>query len=74
MECEAVLFRLWEYLDRQVGPEEAVSIQVHLSGCPDCYPAYCCDRALLQLLSRQRTRCSAPAALIAAVRARIRIA
>jgi mycothiol system anti-sigma-R factor len=70
MECEEVLIRLWEYLDQQLGPEEVASIQVHLSGCPGCYPAYCCDRAFLQLLARQRAS-SAPPTLIAAVRARI---
>jgi mycothiol system anti-sigma-R factor len=73
MECEEVLIRLWEYLDRELGPEEAESIQLHLSGCAGCYPAYCCDRAFLNLLARQRASGSAPPRLVAAVRTRISI-
>jgi mycothiol system anti-sigma-R factor len=71
MECEEVLARLWEYLDQQLGSEEAESVQVHLGCCSGCYPAYCCDRAFLELLARQRTVCSAPDALRMSVRARL---
>ena len=70
MECEKVLARLWEYLDQQLGPEEAGSIRAHLNGCTGCYPAYRCDRAFLRLLARQRT-CTAPVALRLAVLARL---
>ena len=63
MDCEEVLIRLWEYLDHELGPEEAAAVTAHLSDCADCYPAYRCDRAFLDLLARQRGLCSAPAAL-----------
>jgi mycothiol system anti-sigma-R factor len=69
MECEEVLLRLWEYLDQELAWEEAEAVQVHLSKCARCYPAYCCDRALLQLLARQRTTCFAPPTLRVSVRA-----
>lgn len=69
MECEEVLLRLWEYLDQELAREEAEAVQVHLSKCALCYPAYCCDRALLQLLARQSTTCSAPPTLRVSVRA-----
>jgi mycothiol system anti-sigma-R factor len=72
MECEEVLFRLWEYLDRQVPPEEAYAIADHLGRCSGCYPAFCCDRAFLQLLARQRRSCSVPATLSQSVLARLR--
>lgn len=71
MECEAVLVLLWEYLDEELGSEEAGAVAVHLSQCPRCHPAYCCDRAFLELLARQRARCSAPAILVASIRARL---
>jgi anti-sigma factor (TIGR02949 family) len=71
MGCEQVLGRLWEYLDQQLGPEEAESVQAHLRSCTGCYPAFCCDRAFLQLLARQRTSCSAPLALQLAIRHRL---
>lgn len=72
MECEEVLSRLWEYLDEELTPKEAKAIALHLRCCAECYPAYSCDRALLHLLARQRLTCSAPAALVLSVRARLK--
>jgi predicted anti-sigma-YlaC factor YlaD len=69
MECEDVLSRLWEYLDRELGPEDSVSIGEHLGSCSSCYPAYCFDRAFLALLARQRPACSTPASLVLWARA-----
>jgi len=68
MECKEVLVRLWEYLDEELRPEEALAVEAHLRDCAGCYPAYCCDRALLELLARQRTSCSAPPRLLLWVR------
>jgi mycothiol system anti-sigma-R factor len=68
MQCEEVLNRLWEYLDQELGLEEARRVQGHLSICAECYPAYCCDRAFLLLLARQRRAGVAPATLIRSVR------
>jgi mycothiol system anti-sigma-R factor len=64
MECEEVLARLWEYLDRELGPEEARSVREHLFACYSCRPAYECDRAFLNLLSRLRTSSRAPQSLV----------
>jgi hypothetical protein len=72
MECKEVLICLWEYLDEELRPEDAEAVAAHLCLCGGCYPAYCCDRALLDLLARQRTACSAPAALVTSVRARLK--
>jgi mycothiol system anti-sigma-R factor len=68
MECREVLPRLWEYLDEELKPEEAGAVAGHLSHCSECYPAYCCDRALLNLLARLRDNCAAPPTLVAAIR------
>jgi anti-sigma factor (TIGR02949 family) len=73
MECKEVLIRLWEYLDDELSPEEAKAVATHLRRCRECYPAYCCDRALLDLLARQRMACSAPPTLVILVRAQLRI-
>jgi hypothetical protein len=72
MRCEEVLTRLWEYLDEELASEEAAAVWFHLRDCRRCHPAYCCDRAFLELLSRQRDRCSAPGILVASIRARLR--
>jgi Putative zinc-finger len=71
MECKEVLFRLWEYLDEELGPEEAMAVTTHMSHCQTCYPAYCWDRSFLDLLARQREVCSAPAALIVSIRTQL---
>ncbi|HEY3011490.1 MAG TPA: zf-HC2 domain-containing protein [Gemmatimonadales bacterium] len=63
MECEEVGLCLWEYLDQELAPEEAVAVGAHLEGCFRCYPAYCWNRSFLELLARQRASCCAPAAL-----------
>jgi mycothiol system anti-sigma-R factor len=68
MQCEEVLIRLWEYLDEELAPEEVEMVKAHLRRCPECHPAYCCDRAFLELLARQRSRCTAPARLLSRVR------
>jgi hypothetical protein len=70
MECEAVLFRLWEYLDEELGPKEAEAVRAHLRQCRECYPAFCCDRAFLELLARQRNRC-VPRWLVTSIRVRL---
>jgi hypothetical protein len=64
MECETALIRLWEYLDQELGPEEALSVGEHLRTCLHCYPQYCRDRRFLALLARQRDRCFAPSSLV----------
>lgn len=64
MECEEVLARVWEYLDQELGPEEAQLVGEHLYGCYSCRPAYQCDRAFLNLLARQRASCTAPHSLV----------
>lgn len=68
MECDEVMVRLWEYLDQELGPEEASSVWEHLNECPGCLPVYCHSRALLELLHQQRYTGSAPPSLTAWVR------
>jgi anti-sigma factor (TIGR02949 family) len=69
MECPEVKRCLWEYLDQELGAEEAASIRTHLVDCSHCRPAYCCDRALLSLLGRcAAARSGAPPGLDRAVR------
>jgi anti-sigma factor (TIGR02949 family) len=71
MDCEAVVSLLWEYLDRELGSEEAGAVRAHLSRCPGCHPLYRCHRAFLELLARQRERCSASPSLRLAIRSRL---
>lgn len=68
MECEEVSSHLWEYLDEELEPEEADSIGEHLRECPWCRTAYCCRRAFLDLLARQRDTCMTPRTLMIRLR------
>jgi anti-sigma factor (TIGR02949 family) len=67
LECERVKLRLWEYLDHELGPEEARAVRAHLKWCKHCFPAYCCNLAFLDLVGRQRAKCSATAGLRASI-------
>jgi hypothetical protein len=73
MECEEVVARLWEYLDQELGPEEAEEVGAHLICCAQCHPRLCCDRALLELLARQRATCPLPPGLGLRVRQWLRL-
>jgi anti-sigma factor (TIGR02949 family) len=64
MECDQVVVRLWEYLDQELASEDAAEVRVHLSRCSHCYPLYCWDRELLDLLARVRHSCTTPPTLI----------
>jgi len=68
MDCEEALSRLWEYLDQELKPDESRSLDAHLEECPRCHPVYCCNRAFLRLLARQRESCCAPWSLMLWVR------
>jgi anti-sigma factor (TIGR02949 family) len=73
MECKEALRLLWEYLDQELGPEDAPAVKAHLIRCSSCYPVYCCDRKFLDLLARQRERCTAPPTLVFAIRAQLKV-
>jgi anti-sigma factor (TIGR02949 family) len=73
MDCEAVVSLLWEYLDRELGSEEAGTVRAHLSRCSSCHPVYRCHCAFLELLARQRERCLAPSSLLFSVRSRLHL-
>jgi anti-sigma factor RsiW len=73
MHCEEVVVLLWEYLDEELSPIEAQAVGAHLANCGHCHPRYCCDRAFLELLARQRAGCQAPPLLAAWLRSQLRL-
>ncbi len=69
MECDEVVSRLWEYLDRALAREEAAAVGAHLVICPHCLPPYRHDRSLLALIARASHACgTAPPRLVLAIR------
>ncbi|MCE8018001.1 anti-sigma factor [Halomonas sp. MCCC 1A17488] len=37
MSCEEVIERLFDYLDRELDPQEATDVERHLHRCRDCF-------------------------------------
>lgn len=37
MSCEEVIERLFDYLDRELDPQEAADVERHLHRCRDCF-------------------------------------
>jgi mycothiol system anti-sigma-R factor len=52
--CHQVVARLYEYLDRELTPEEAVAVNEHLSLCRECAELF---RFEEELLTTIRDRC-----------------
>ena len=50
MPCDAVLARVWEYLDGVALPRTARLINMHLARCPACHAQYTFQQAFLRCL------------------------
>lgn len=51
--CSATLKRLYEFLDRELSPEQLRTVQTHLDACPDC-----ADVKDFELMIREKMRSS----------------
>jgi len=51
--CSATLKRLYEFLDRELSPEQLRTVQAHLDACPDC-----ADVKDFELMIREKMRSS----------------
>ena len=71
IDCAVVRERGWEYLDAELDGEELAGIGRHVVLCLSCRQAVAFDRALLELLTRQRAA-PAPAALAWQVKVSLR--
>jgi predicted anti-sigma-YlaC factor YlaD len=54
IDCSDVHQRMWEFLDAELELHEIATVTRHLAGCSGCRGATAYDRALLDLLGRQR--------------------
>ena len=52
LDCEAVVRRLWAYLDGELSPETMEAVREHLATCAACFPHAEFHRAFLAQLSR----------------------
>ena len=51
--CSAALKRLYEFLDRELSPEQLRTVQAHLDACPEC-----ADVKDFELMIREKMRSS----------------
>ena len=51
--CSATLKHLYEFLDRELSPEQLRTVQTHLDACPDC-----ADVKDFELMIREKMRSS----------------
>ncbi|HWZ60379.1 MAG TPA: zf-HC2 domain-containing protein [Gemmatimonadaceae bacterium] len=59
-DCAAVLQRLWEFLDGELGPEDTAAFHAHLSLCNKCYPQYNFEKTFLDALAACQCEKCAP--------------
>ncbi|WP_129337516.1 mycothiol system anti-sigma-R factor [Cellulomonas endophytica] len=62
-DCDEAMLRLWEYLDDELGADQAARIRAHLDGgCVGCVKEHDVDMAM-KVLVRRGCQEQAPAAL-----------
>lgn len=54
--CREAAARVYEYLDGELGEEEAEAIRCHLERCERCFPMYEWERLFLALLRERGGR------------------
>jgi anti-sigma factor (TIGR02949 family) len=50
--CDHVIAKLWEYVDGELGEEQAEKIRAHLEICGRCFPQYNFQRAYKEFIRR----------------------
>jgi mycothiol system anti-sigma-R factor len=51
-DCRETVEQLYQYLDRELTPEEAREVQAHLSRCPSCYELERFESGVIKLVRR----------------------
>lgn len=61
--CDDCLERLYEYLDRELSPEELREVQGHLEACPPCRDRFTFEANILRLVRECCRQVTAPPGL-----------
>ena len=70
-DCSEVLYRVYEYLDGEMSPDDTDKIRQHLVECGPCFKEYDLDQALKALVKRSCQCEEAPVTLRTQIMARI---
>ena len=66
-DCQAMIARLYHFLDGELTESRRTMIMGHLEGCPSCFSAYDFE-AELRIVVRERTRTHVPPNLLGRIR------
>ena len=66
--CDETLRVLYEFLDRELSPDELAEVQRHLDACPPCKDRFMFEADVLRLVRRSCREVSAPPQLVERVR------
>lgn len=72
IDCDAVMRRLWDYLDQQLTPQTMAAIHDHLGKCQHCQPEAQFRRAFERAVSSARQEAGNTDALRARIRRALR--
>ena len=70
-DCSEFLFRIYEYIDGEMGHEERLRFEAHVKTCTPCLRQHEVDRTVKSLIRRAAPPAVAPEALRASIVARI---
>jgi anti-sigma factor (TIGR02949 family) len=65
--CEEVFRRMDEYLDRELAPDEAAHVRMHLETCAACVSEYAFEESVLLAVKSKLRRVDIPPALRARI-------
>ena len=71
LDCSSALFKVYEYLDGEMGPDDCAKIREHLAQCGPCLKEYDVDQMLKTLVHRSCGCEAAPMQLRMQIMARI---
>ena len=66
--CDEALRRLYQYIDRELSPDELAEVQRHLDACPPCRERFTFEADVLRLVRKCCRDVSAPSDLVERVR------
>jgi mycothiol system anti-sigma-R factor len=66
--CEEIARQLYQYIDRELSPDEQRQVQQHLDDCPPCQKWFRLEVDVLRLVGECGRRLEAPPTLIEKVR------
>ncbi len=55
-DCRETVRRLWDYLDRELSPEDMAAVDAHLTECVNCPPHFVFEQAFLTALKSARSQ------------------